>query len=696
MGIERFFSSIRHSGITKGDEGFIIDKKMNVDSVMFDFNSEIHSVSTMVASEINKKIKEQIYNNEEPICKDDIDRKVIDRLKNRVLSVVKNFTQQDNVKEIFIAIDGVPTMGKLMEQRRRRYLGFVIEQMKKDIFKKHKNKIPKKKRIFLENKVSFNKGKISPGTRFMLDLYNSIRSNSYKNYVKKGIKNLKKLTVSGYNEYGEGEMKIFWKAKDNTLIVSPDSDVTLLGLLLTNNYSNISILRYDQQQNVYEIIDIDTLRNNLLKYCNERSTTKVQDNATVSDLVVLFTFFGNDFIPNIKSIDVKSGFKTIIDIYIKSADKHGNLIENDNINTKCLIDILNRLSSIEKKSLQEKYISENYKNYKYLKSILNIDNGSFVDKMSEFLDDLRLLNDKLDKFKDFKLNKLNFKTKDFLKKLRQLVRLGGVFKSDEQFIIKYKEHKNRTGSYPEVNIRFRRYSNTFDEYHENKLQSIVDEITPYDIEVYKLDNMLSEYRSILGIKSVDLGKVYIENYQFKELPFDKAIKNYYDKYNKQDMCREYVKGFVFTFKHYLLSHKFIPVMWFYQYSKPPLISDIYDFVVKNQKYINKMKLEITNNYFNSVQHLAYTSPNDELKPEEYRKQNRYTERIKKTINCTGQIFLSKCFIETYPEDPRNFIKRTDKIKKSIETKHILGEYEPSQRDESIPDIITINQFQMNQ
>lgn len=653
MGIERFFSSIQSNSITNRCGETISRKRLDVDNIFFDFNSEIHSVSSSVITRLNDNILQAIKSKEKipSYTEEFIETSIIWELKNKIISNIKTFTISDKIKNILIAIDGVPTMGKIIEQRRRRYLSYIIEKMKKELYEKYKKTIDKSRQKFYKNKVSFNKTKISPGTEFMYKLQKELNSHFFINRLKKEFNNLKVYTLSGYNEYGEGEMKIFWKANNNTVIVSPDSDMTLLALIISTKYNNIKILRYNQQKKEYNTINIDLLKNRLMEYM------KTKNNKNIIDLVILFTFFGNDFIPKVHSINVKSGFKQLLDVYNSSFKKHGFLINKKQISIKCLLSILKKLSILEKQNLQENYIDKNYKNYKYLKSILGEED--FVDKLKIFLNDLK-------KFNKGKVK--NFDTENFIKKLRKLVKTEDNYKSNIHFINSYREHKNKKGYYPYINIILSKYSDKINKKFNNK----------YEEEIYKLENMKGEYKNILKSYDIDLGNIYIDpkTYDIKEEKIENSAKKYYKNFNKKDSIKQFLTGIVFTFRHYILSKKFIPIIWYYPYSKSPLISDIYNFIKNNPDYINNISLDISSNYFNSIQHLVYISPVEKLKPKEFRTNNsdEIINKLKENINCSGQIYLSKCFIDTKHKNPEKFIKKTSKIKKSADTLRLIGTY----------------------
>ena len=125
-------------------------------------------------------------------------------------------------------------------------------------------------------------------------------------------------------------------------------------------------------------------------------------------------------------MNVKSGFKNLIDIYLKVTKKIKKSFVSEKekkINSKFFLELLKEISNQEKTALQESYAEKNFKNYNYLKSVLGEDD--FITKVEEFLTDLKQLNEN-QKTK-------GFKTKDFIKKLRKLVRSGDVYKNDLHF-----------------------------------------------------------------------------------------------------------------------------------------------------------------------------------------------------------------------------------------------------------------------
>ena len=101
MGIERFFSSINKNFDIVSVMSNI--KKLKTDVFFIDFNSIIHYVSSKYISEINTKgniNKNEIYD----------ENSLILRVKNYVDDLLENV----ECNLVYIALDGVPSMSKIL------------------------------------------------------------------------------------------------------------------------------------------------------------------------------------------------------------------------------------------------------------------------------------------------------------------------------------------------------------------------------------------------------------------------------------------------------------------------------------------------------------------------------------------------------------------------------------------------------
>ena len=144
MGIERFFSSInRNFNVVDVIEN---TSKIKTNALLIDFNSILHNVSAKLIKDINnsQRGKDTTYDS---FKIDDIEELIINEMKEYLI----NLFNIVNCKLVYIAFDGVPTFSKIIEQKKRRFIGDLIEQLVS------KYSLP----------FSFNKSLLSPGTVFM-------------------------------------------------------------------------------------------------------------------------------------------------------------------------------------------------------------------------------------------------------------------------------------------------------------------------------------------------------------------------------------------------------------------------------------------------------------------------------------------------------------------------------------------------
>ena len=220
--------------------------------------------------------------------------------------------------KLLICIDGVAPLAKIIQQRKRRYLTF------------YKNIIDKTRLIWDTNAIS-------PGTEFM---------NKLNTYIK--TQNQDKYIFSGSDEAGEGEHKIFELLKNETdenpiIINGLDADLIILSLISGKN--NIYLMRENKQIITY--VNIDNLKQAIidelqLKWCIENKIDLVES------YCVMCSILGNDFIPHILNLNIKSGgLDKLIYITEIAIQMNGPLVENSKINQKTLSEIFNKIAENE-------------------------------------------------------------------------------------------------------------------------------------------------------------------------------------------------------------------------------------------------------------------------------------------------------------------------------------------------------------
>lgn len=754
MGIERFFRSIEQNNITNFQDNFTykLEKIIKTDYLLIDFNSIIHITSSQIVSDLNfilynlikktpNKIKlQKLF--EEYVVREDIDinsfksyftidkinKLIINKTEKYLMNMVTNFINSEQLKHLFIAADGVANKSKILEQRKRRYMGTIINSVKEKLFEIHKKdifKVDKNRYLFEINKISWNKIYITPGTLFIEQLNDRLNGDQFKENLQIICPNLQSYLFSDSSEIGEGEKKIVDYLRNlhhsNDLennyfftIYSPDSDVSLLGLLLNtyhpfykNQFNNLNLIRFNQQANNYDIVDIDILSKNIFNYVNSNIEVKLsleQKDMVINDIVFILTIFGNDFLPKIVSFNVKYDFDRIIDKYckmlkdnyqfiLKYSLEDGRYILNQNTFTK----LIKELQVDEGGNLQKMYMISNYQNYDKLKKLLGATQSNFTQVINDFLEKLRKFNHEIMK------GELNIvlwlKEKDFLDKLMKLARLNINYETIkdnyEQFIKEYNNFYKLNRKIPKINITFRKYARSLDnEFHMMKLEKIIDSIDPdliitnFDKEIYKFDNMLDEYKQRLNHQPLDLGLVFIDpkTYTWKSEKIQKSVKNYYnqsfgvtdisiDNHKMFKLLSSYIEGFIWVMNYYynLQFHQENADVWFYQYNNAPLLTQLYYFMKNKNKepnYLLNLELSLdqykvnVENFFNQIENLFYVTPikyfYDKLELKYKKFVNDYPnyfididpivdsilyEKNSDEIDCMGALFLNKCEIK---------------------------------------------------
>ena len=390
MGIEKFFNTLLSSYKSKLIQPF--NSSISSDVLFFDFNSIIHKISAQTTSDLNYLYKILLISSNYP------SQKLINFFKNKysqyesifhlsidfihtpsgILQLINDLKQIDpntiiiyqiiktiefyisqinNLQLIYISIDGVPTISKIMEQRHRRYIGEIINNKivkqinNYDFPKNHTEEYPYDFIEYNKTKFTFLKLNISPGTTFMKKLIKSIKNHTFPVNIQ-----INDDTISG-----EGEYKIinFIRMYSNLFInkkitiYSPDSDMILLSSILPND---IDIIRFDQQKNQDYILSTDIFKLIIIEYISNK---KIIDQSIINDIIFIFTIFGDDFLPKLDAIQINNHYEKILDIY-KDISKTNYLIQDDEINLKQLQLFFTELNKIDSNILKTngEYIKE--------------------------------------------------------------------------------------------------------------------------------------------------------------------------------------------------------------------------------------------------------------------------------------------------------------------------------------------------
>jgi len=371
MGVPGFFAWLLRNNI---HNNIILNKLDNIDCLYFDANCLFHPKCFDVL---------KLYSNITDINK--LEKLMIDRIIKYITYII-DFVKPSQL--VYIAVDGVAPVAKINQQRKRRYKS-VLDQ---EYIKKLNQKYNKQKNESWSNIV------ITPGTDFMIRLNEEINK-----FIK--IEKYKHLQIiySSYLEPGEGEHKIIRYIKEMSdanlisdkkthVIYGLDADLIFLAMSAYSDKNNIYLLReYDHIKSVNKPITEEINERlcylsikNVIDTYNEYIINKLKENEDILDInfdekynfshdfIIICFLLGNDFIPNIPSINIRNyGIEYITDAYCNMFQFYKTYIYKDNkINLELLKMIFDFLKNYEHEYFSEvlpKYIQK-IKHKKYMGS----------------------------------------------------------------------------------------------------------------------------------------------------------------------------------------------------------------------------------------------------------------------------------------------------------------------------------------
>jgi len=232
---------------------------------------------------------------------------------------------------VYIAFDGVAPVSKLEQQRTRRYKSQFTNELSNILSEKQDHQ--------------WNTSNITPGTDFM----NSLSKFIYKYFNDPTKFNVKVLTISTSKDAGEGEHKLFEDIRlnskyriENTVVYGLDADLIMLSLNHLSYCKNIYLFRETPEfikhldsslsPNELYVLDINNLSKNLLLDLNQgKIIEKEFQKNKINDYIFICFMLGNDFIPHIPSINIRTnGMTHLLDAYKISVSNDNKTIINDN------------------------------------------------------------------------------------------------------------------------------------------------------------------------------------------------------------------------------------------------------------------------------------------------------------------------------------------------------------------------------
>lgn len=764
MGVLEFFGSLVKHNITSNSITTNFSKKMDINHLLVDFNSIIHVSSRKILNDINSflelilkninenrsingpafienfekykmnDIKKQINKSSSPIfiinlfrkhfTEKYLDKLIITLVINTILYIIRTYCNNSQIKTLLLAIDGVPSKGKMVEQRQRRYMGAITEEYEKKILNKYKKYLLNKNDYiyyFNKYKIKWNTNKITPGTGFMDKLVKYLKSEKIGNKIKFNRAQMQ-IIISDMYEIGEGEKKIvnyvnkyLTNTYDTIVIYSPDADVILLCMILPVH--SIYMLRFNQQTLLYDIIDIHLLKDNISYYINnnpEYSKEKFDIGNINNDIVCISTIFGNDFVPKIETLNVKRDFQTILDAYLKTLlklkDKNYYLIKKkDNkyyLNFTFFKNLLIYLLPQEDDFIKHNKMYNEYINFGQIMNVfnyLNIDKENIVSVFDNFRNEYNQLRNLIKNNGNFSYFETNNEFMSSLKKSLNIIIdnqvVNTTYLNNKEMIELLKKYYRTNHDFPKLNINLNTYSRSIsDPYHIKMLKNLgIDDA--YNKELYKFRHMLDEYNKKFNAQPLDLSSNNINNYYKKYFDIDLYTKNNTLTTDTKQLMFEYIQGILWVFNYYFNDPSYIN-KWYYKNERAPLIRHLLMYLESinleqfNNIMINLDKYEVDNlnKYFNPLEQFIYVSPmtkevikllplnyqeyisSDNLDPFlklffiniEFIVENMWDDTIYKDIDCHNIVFFNKCLIKSINKpskiDDKEFLKAINRVK----------------------------------
>ena len=327
MGVPQFFSFLKRRYREAIQRSFPTE----VSSLAIDMNSLFHqaagltygyaedeTIESLKERKYEKRKREKQAEETEPQI---LKMELFSNIWTMVINIMNQVRPQD---ALIIAVDGMAPMGKIQQQRQRRY----------------KSSLERRSKIFDSNAFS-------PGTDLMIELDKFLRRKllSLDRNVSEAIFVPYKVIYSGHLDPGEGEHKIMeyyrkgWPegfiAADggSHIIHGLDADLIMLSMLLPQK--RVFLMR----RNVTEIINIDRL--------HESISIDLGTPTAVDDFLVLMYFIGNDFLPRIKTLDrITEVAEALIETY-REVGKSLTLADGEEINWVGLAFFLRSFKKLE-------------------------------------------------------------------------------------------------------------------------------------------------------------------------------------------------------------------------------------------------------------------------------------------------------------------------------------------------------------
>jgi 5'-3' exonuclease len=307
MGVPGFFSWLLKNKKKLGAKELVLSQlETKIKWLMLDTNCLLHPC----VANILEKYKEGMLDIDST---KDIRTQIEYYIWEKVKSCIDDMIQQIKPEYIYVGIDGVAPMGKILQQRQRRYRFLFDKKIKLntnlksicDIEDCISRTIEKSNGID-EPIIPISSIELTPGTDYM-ERINKCMEKYMEELGKNGIKYI----YSSYHDEGEGEHKILQYIKNNLtpsdsiVIYGLDADLLFLSLGIGYNY-DLYVMR-EKQVFANKEVNLDEVPDYNFVEIKQLHLLISNLNVSTDDFICLCYLIGNDFLPGLLTIDVKKG-----------------------------------------------------------------------------------------------------------------------------------------------------------------------------------------------------------------------------------------------------------------------------------------------------------------------------------------------------------------------------------------------------
>ena len=343
--------------------------------------------------------------------------------------LIETVSDKKKLKNVFIALDGIPTYAKTMEHVRRRYMTKLNHDVEDAFLEKYMMTMSENRYMYEKCRIKWDLSDINYERL-------STKLSRYILYylINTGFQKDLKINVINDHQYGEAEIKILDQIyKCHTMdhdsvisIYSLDTNMILLGLLANAriierrrsmiNMTPINVIskKADQKDGkscIYKI-DINNLAINIYQYIylEMRAYRPINQVSIILDFVFLMIIFGNDFIPKFLTLDIAVHFDSVIDTYIEIMKKRKDFLViqkwgHRELNETVLTELITAFANLEYESFRTYRLRQEYTTTGLQKIANSVSEMKFssqeekeemlVENLEQFFGKLEILNNQI-------------------------------------------------------------------------------------------------------------------------------------------------------------------------------------------------------------------------------------------------------------------------------------------------------------